>query len=531
MSFVFIMRIVFYIISLLGVVSTIAIYMLGHHAIAETIFYFLIIYILVGIYDVMQKEHTILRLYPVIGHLRYMLEFIRPEIHQYFIADDKSERPYSREMRSVIYQRAKNTMDTVPFGTKHDIYTEGYEFCEHSINACHYPEENTRIIIGGPQCKKPYNASILNISGMSFGALSPNAIRALNKGAKLGNFYHNTGEGGISKYHLEGGDLCWQIGTGYFGCRKSNGRFDPKIFKEKASMECVKMIELKISQGAKPSHGGILPKAKITKEISEFRLVPMDKDCESPPKHSEFDSPEGLMNFIQNLRELSGSKPVGFKLCIGKKIEFMAICKAMLKTKTLPDFITIDGAEGGTGAAPIEFTNRLGMTIAEAIMFVNNCLVGINVREKIKIIASGKIATGFHLLSNLALGADSCNVARAMMFALGCIQSLHCNTNACPTGVATQSKYRSWALDVNAKYKRVANYHRNTIKSFQELAGAMGCNSQEDLIPDLIYRRNEKRKSVSYRQMNVFLEQGELLSDKIHPEFAEDWKKAQAENF
>ncbi|MCH9753315.1 MAG: FMN-binding glutamate synthase family protein [Alphaproteobacteria bacterium] len=525
------MRIVFYILSLLGLALTYILHIFQFDDLSLILLFFMIFYISVGAYDVLQTKHTILRMYPVIGHIRYMLEYIRAEIQQYFIANDTEELPFNREIRSIVYQRSKNALDTVPFGTKQHIEMPGYLFCRQSLAPKHFPEANTRVRIGNKYCKKPYTSAILNISAMSFGALSSNAIMALNKGAKKGNFYHNTGEGGLSPHHKQGGDLCFQLGTAYFGCRTEDGGFDKKKFKKIASQDEVKMIELKLSQGAKPSHGGILPKEKISKEIAEIRGIPLDKDCLSPPAHSEFDSPHSLLKFIKKLRDLSEGKPVGFKLCIGKKTDFMSICKAMVKTKIYPDFITVDGSEGGTGAAPLEFTNRLGITSNEAVVFVHNCLVGINIRDQIKIIVSGKVATGFHILEKLAIGADICNTARPMMFALGCIQSLNCHNNSCPTGIATQSKIRSKALFVEDKAERVYNYHRNTMRSFRELAGALGVNSLDGLEPGLIYRRNEKKGSISYLKLFPPLKPGELLSKRINPEFAEDWKLANEESF
>jgi len=489
------------------------------------------LYISVGMYDVLQKKHTILRMYPVIGHIRYILEYIRPEIRQYFVANDTEELPFSREIRSIVYQRSKNALDTTPFGTKHRIDLPGYLFCKHSLSPQHFPEANTRVLIGNKSCKQPYLASILNISAMSFGSLSANAIMALNKGAKKGDFYHNTGEGGLSPYHKQGGDLCFQLGTAYFGCRTDDGGFDEKKFKALSNLDSVKMIELKLSQGAKPSHGGILPKEKISNEIAEIRGIRDDEDCVSPPFHSEFNSPKTLLLFIKKLRDLSAGKPVGFKLCIGKKSEFMSICKAMIKIKIYPDFITVDGSEGGTGAAPLEFTNRIGMTIDESIIFVHNCLIGSNLRDKIRVIASGKVATGFDVLKKLSIGADICNAARSMMFALGCIQSLNCHNNSCPSGIATQSKLRSKALFVADKAERVNNYHNNTIRSFRELAGALGVDSLKKLEPGLIYKRNEMKGSISYLELFPPLRPGELLSKRINPEFSKDWKQASEEVF
>ena len=395
--------------------------------------------IVLGIHDMTQRTHTILRLYPVIGHIRYLFESIRPEIQQYFVEDDTSGTPFSREFRSLVYQRAKGERDTRPFGTQFDVYRNGYEWIDHSISPKLIQERNPRIRFGTSDCSLPYDASPLNISAMSYGALSQNAIMALNKGAKIGGFAHNTGEGGLSAYHLKyGGDLIWQIGTGYFGCRNMDGSFNEKLFTEKAKSSVIKMIEIKLSQGAKPGHGGILPAAKLTQEIADIRNVPMGHDVVSPPAHSAFSSPVGLLEFISRLRECSGGKPVGFKLCIGKKTEFLAICKAMLETGITPDFITIDGAEGGTGAAPIELTNSIGTPLRDGLNFVNNALIGTGLRKQIRIIAAGKVATAFHMLRLMALGADTINSARAMMFSLGCVQSRKCHENTCPTGVATQ---------------------------------------------------------------------------------------------
>jgi glutamate synthase domain-containing protein 2 len=525
------MRIVFYIIVTISSLLTYLIYRYESQELAEAMLFILVPYTLIGMYDILQKKHTILRMYPVIGHIRYILEYIRPEIRQYFISSDNEELPFNREVRNIVYQRSKNALDTLPFGTRMDVKSIGYHFCKHSMVPKIFSHEETRVKIGGSSSKKPYSASILNISAMSFGALSSHAIKALNQGAKKGSFLHNTGEGGLSPYHEQGGDLCFQLGTGYFGCRDKDGRFDPNLFKSISHKDHVKMIELKISQGAKPSHGGILPKAKISEEISRIRGISMDQDCVSPPSHTEFDSPLTLLKFIEKLRKLSGGKPIGFKLCIGKKTEFMSICKAMLKLRIYPDFITVDGAEGGTGAAPLEFSNRLGVTIDEAIIFVNQCLVGVKLRDKIKIIASGKVATGFDVLEKLAIGADLCNAARPMMFALGCIQSLSCHNNTCPTGIATQSKLREKSLVVADKATRVYRYHKNTVHSFCELAGAMGLEKLDDIDASLLLRRSDRRRSESYEELFPELRSGELLSKKIHEDFEQCWKAASAESF
>lgn len=525
-----IVRFTFYIVSILGLIIIYAASQLWPSAI-----YFLFIlvpFILIGIHDVCSTKHTILRNYPVIGHFRYLLEEISPEIQQYFIETHENGRPYSRETRSLIYRRAKGVDDTIAFGTQREITQAGYEFSYHSMSPVVVPETTTRLIVGGKDCLQPYEASILNISAMSFGALSPNAILALSKGAKQGNFAHNTGEGGISSYHLEGGgDLIWQIGTGYFGCRNKDGTFNPDKFKEKASHKNVKMIEIKISQGAKPSLGGILPGAKVNQEIADIRGLEAGEDAISPSTHTAFSTPIGLLEFIVQLRKLSGGKPVGFKLCIGIRSEFMAICKAMLQTGIMPDFITVDGAEGGTGAAPVVFTNRLGTPANEAISFVHNCLLGIDKREEIKIIASGKVATGYDLITKIAFGADMCNAARAMMFALGCIQSLKCNTNKCPTGVATQDKARWKSLDVEDKYMRVARFQKATVHSFLEVLGAMGLSKPKDLSPKLIRHYENNAINISYDEIYPMLKKGELLSNNISAAFKKDWELAKSTNF
>jgi glutamate synthase domain-containing protein 2 len=492
----------------------------------------LVPYILLGLYDMHFASHNVLRNYPVIGHMRYALEFISPEIRQYFIETNESGRPYNRQQRNLVTARATNGLQTQPFGTQWDILEVGYGRANHSLSPQVVAVEKTRIVVGGPDCKKPYNASRLNISAMSFGALSPNAIHALNAGAKRGNFAHNTGEGGLSPYHLAGGgDIVWQIGTGYFGCRAEDGGFDAEKFKVNANRDVVKMIEIKLSQGAKPSHGGVLPAAKVDAEIAEIRGVPVGKEVLSPPAHSAFSTPEGLLEFVVSLREMTGGKPVGFKLCVGRKSEFMGICKAMIKTGIKPDFITVDGAEGGTGAAPLEFSNRLGMPINEGLSFVHNCLVGIGARQDIRVIASGKVVTGFDIMEKIALGADMCNVARPMMFALGCIQSLRCNTNTCPTGIATQDKTRAQAVDIDERQINVANFHAATVESFRELVGACGLDDPDKLGPEHILQRVANETELRFDQIYDYLEDGELLSKKVHPSFKPDWDLARAEAF
>ncbi|ETO92416.1 FMN-binding glutamate synthase family protein [Legionella oakridgensis] len=487
--------------------------------------------ILLWIYDLVQKKHSILRNFPVLGHMRYILEFLRPEIQQYFVANDEEERPFNREIRSIVYERAKNVEDTVPFGTERDILETGYTWVLHSLAPKHVSEVEPRILVGGPDCKKPYNASRLNISAMSYGALSPNALMALNKAAQLGGFAHNTGEGGLSPYHLQGGDIIFQIGTAYFGCRDDNGNFDDQEFKKEANRDEVKMIEIKLSQGAKPSHGGILPAAKLTEEIARVRKVKMGHDVISPPAHTAFDSPKGLLLFVKKLRDLTDGKPVGFKLCVGRKSEFLGICKAMLETNILPDFITVDGAEGGTGAAPLEYTNNVGEPLEAGLIFVHNALVGINVRDKIRLICSGKVATGFDMVCKIALGADMCNSARAMMMAVGCIQSKQCNKNTCPTGVATQSTRLQRGLVVDEKKHRVANFHKNTMKSFLEMIGAMGLTNPSDLKPDYIMRRISNECVKSFNEIYEYIEPGQLLEKQIPASFEKHWQLADADKF
>ncbi len=484
--------------------------------------------IAVGLYDMAQRKHTILRLYPVIGHLRFLLEYIRPEIQQYFVESNTNGQPVSREFRALVYQRAKGQRDTRPFGTQFDVYRDGYEWVNHSLAPRSVEVHNPRVRFGEATCSKPYDASPLNISAMSFGALSRNAILALNKGAQTGGFAHNTGEGGISPYHKKyGGDLIWQIGTGYFGCRDSNGGFDAALFADKASQDAVKMIEIKLSQGAKPGHGGILPAAKLTQEIAEIRHVPMGHDVVSPPAHSAFSSPIGLLEFVARLRELSGGKPVGFKLCIGKKSEFLAICKGMLETGITPDFITVDGSEGGTGAAPVELTNSVGTPLRDGLIFINNALIGTGLRNQMRIIAAGKALSAFHMLRLLALGADTINAARAMMFALGCIQSLHCNRNDCPTGIATQNPTRYKALDVDIKAKRVANYHELMIANLMELLAIAGLVDLDQLRPKHINHRVGGTNVANYAALYPNITERCLLAATDVPEiWRHDWAKA-----
>jgi glutamate synthase domain-containing protein 2 len=472
--------------------------------------------ITLGANDAFQTKKAILRNFPLIGHFRYLFEMVRPEIQQYFIESETDGSPVPRETRSVVYQRAKQQTDTLPFGTQRNVYAEGYEWISHSLAPQHVDPVELRIAIGGPQCSKPYSASLFNISAMSYGALSKNAIQALNGGAKLGGFYHNTGEGGVSPHHLsEGGDLVWQIGTGYFGCRLPDGNFCAETFQATATHENIKMIEIKLSQGAKPSHGGILPAAKITPEIVAIRKVVPGKDVISPPAHKAFSTPLGLLQFVQQLRELSSGKPVGFKLCIGQPAQFVSICKAMMDSQIFPDFITVDGGEGGTGAAPLEFSNHVGAPLEEGLSFVHNVLCGFDLRKHIRVIASGKVFTGFQLFSRLALGADLCNTARGMMLALGCIQARQCNTNHCPTGVATSNVKLVNGLVPSDKKARVYNYQRHTLHAFAELVGATGLQHASQIQRAHIYRRVSGTEVKTYADLFPLVSPGAFLRGEI----------------
>ncbi len=477
-----------------------------------------------GIFDMSQTHHAIARNFPVLGRLRYLAEWLRPKLFQYFVESDTNGRPFNRIDRSIIYQRAKNVVDSTPFGTQLDLYAEGYEWMNHSINALDKKGLNhdPRVQIGGPQCLQPYSMSVLNVSAMSFGSLSKNAILALNSGAKSGDFAHNTGEGGISPYHLSpGGDLIYQVGTGYFGCRSVDGGFDPVAFKETVAAPSIKMIELKLSQGAKPGHGGILPAAKNTPEIAAIRKVKPGITVDSPPFHRAFQTPEGLLRLIAQMRDLADGRPVGFKFCVGNKHEFVAICKAMVQTGIYPDFITVDGGEGGTGAAPVEFSNYVGMPFRDAVVFVHDALVGFGLRKHIKVIASGHIASGFDIFRALALGADACNSARAMMFALGCIQALECNLNTCPTGVATQDEALIKGLVPGEKAIRVANFHRKTVESFVELMAGAGFDQADKINRRSISRRILMNQVKRYDEIYPYLSDGSLLSNSSLPE---DWQ-------
>jgi glutamate synthase domain-containing protein 2 len=447
----------------------------------------------IGARDLVQTKKALLRNYPIIGHIRYLLEWVRPEIRQYFLESDREAVPFSRQQRSLVYQRSKNESDKRPFGTQLDVQAPGYEWMNHSLQPTRIASHDFRITIGdapGSRCTQPYSHSLFNISAMSFGALSANAVLALNAGARRGGFAHDTGEGSISQYHrTNGGDLVWEIGSGYFGCRNDDGSFSEARFIENAIDPQVKLIELKLSQGAKPGHGGVLPGPKVSPEIAAARGVPVGVDCVSPASHSAFSTPLEMLQFIDRLRALSGGKPVGFKLCIGHPWEWFALAKAMVETDLLPDFIVVDGAEGGTGAAPLEFTDHVGAPMQEGLRLVHNTLVGLNLRHRIKLGCAGKIVSAFDIARAMAIGADWCNSARGFMFALGCIQAQHCHTGACPTGVTTQDPLRQKALVISDKTERVFHFHENTLEALRELVQAAGLHHPNEITASHIVRR------------------------------------------
>ncbi len=488
---------------------------------------------LLGAYDMLQTKHAVTRNYPVIGHARFLLEYIRPEIRQYFLESDMDGSPFSRNQRAIVYQRAKQDTDKRPFGTQLDVYAAGFEWINHSLQPATIPDSNFRVTIGGPACTAPYSASVFNISAMSFGALSANAIQALNRGAKLGGFIHDTGEGSISEHHrIHGGDLTWEIGSGYFGCRDEQGRFSEQRFADNARSPQVKMIELKLSQGAKPGHGGVLPGPKVTAEIAAARGVKPFADCVSPASHSAFSTPIELMQFVGRLRELAEGKPVGFKLAIGHPWEWFAIVKAMLHTGITPDFIVIDGKEGGTGAAPSEFIDHVGVPMREALLLVHNTLVGVNLRAHIKLGVAGKIVSAFDIVRAMCLGADWCNSARGFMFALGCIQAQTCHTGTCPTGVTTQDPQRQKALVVPDKADRVFHFHKNTLNALAELVAAAGLSHPNQLQPHHLVKRVSESEIRLASNLYGFLKPGELLDgDAEAPVFKLFWSLARADSF
>jgi glutamate synthase domain-containing protein 2 len=482
---------------------TIAADMLEKHLYSGGIFFCIVLgFTVLYLYNILQTRHSILRNYPIVGYLRYLFESFRPELRQYFFESDLDGKPFNRRQRSIVYQRSKNVRQTVPFGMQVDSQQEGYEWLAHSIFPVHLTDHNLRVKVGNKDCLQPYNASIFNISAMSYGSLSKTAVLSLNEGARLGGFAHNTGEGGISEYHIEGGgDIIWQIGTGYFGCRDKDGFFSDEVFAARVVHPSIKMIEIKLSQGAKPGHGGILPAAKNTPEIAAIRKVEPYTTIASPPAHSAFDSFDGLTQFIAKLRHLSQGKPVGIKLCIGNNAEFVSMIEAMKRNNIFPDFITIDGAEGGTGAAPLEFSDSVGTPLYDALAFAVQTLKKQGVREHVRVFASGKIITGVDIIKAIALGADACYSARGMMFSLGCIQALKCDSGKCPVGIATQEKILYQGLDVTDKRVRVKNFHENTLKSTIEVMGACGFETLQDITPDKIFRRLSDGKVATFNEI------------------------------
>ncbi|MGW0938481.1 FMN-binding glutamate synthase family protein [Streptomyces sp. NPDC002666] len=486
---------------------------------------------LLGVWDLVQRRHSVLRNYPVIGHARFLMERLRPELQQYFVERNFDGRPFDRDVRSMVYERAKGTDAEEPFGTERDVYRPGHEFLVPSMAPCAVPETPPRVRTGGPDCARPYDMALLNVSAMSFGSLSANAVLALNGGAASGNFAHDTGEGGISEYHLRpGGDLVWEIGTGYFGCRTEDGAFDAEKFAERAVHDHVKCVSLKLSQGAKPGIGGVLPGAKVNAEIAQVRGVPQGRTVVSPPYHRVFSTPRELVHFVARMRELSGGKPTGFKLCVGSRRQFLAVCKAMVEEGTAPDFIIVDGAEGGTGAAPLEFADHIGMPLTDGLLTVHNALVGAGLRDRIRIGASGKIATGADLVKRLLQGADYANSARAMMFAVGCIQAQRCHTNTCPTGVTTQDPRRARALDVADKSVRVQRFQQATVASALQIMASMGVTDPQHLRPHMLQRRIDPYTLRSFDEMYEWLEPGQLL---VAPpsSWAADWDAADPDHF
>ena len=490
----------------------------------------LLLLLAVGCHDLVQKKHSILRNYPVLGHMRFLMEDIRPELQQYFIERNYDGRPFDRNTRSSIYQRAKGLKEEQPFGTERDVNEPGYEYLVHSTKPVDVPDAEPRVTIGGPHCTRPYSMALMNVSAMSFGALSANALMALNSGARLGGFAHDTGEGGLSTYHRQGGDLVWEIGSGYFGARTDDGDFDPDKFRDTAADDQVKMVSLKLSQGAKPGIGGVLPGAKVTREIADARGVPAGEKCVSPSYHRVFSTPRELVLFVARMRELAGGKPAGFKLCLGSRTDFLAICKAMLAEGVTPDFIVVDGGEGGTGAAPLEYEDHIGTPLTEGLMTVHNALVGVGLRDRVKVGASGKVATGIDIVKRMVQGADYTNSARAMMMAVGCIQAQTCHTNTCPVGVATQDPKRMRALDVGDKTQRVFHYQRQTVAQAGQVLASMGLTGADQLRPSMLRRRVDHERVLSYADLFTHLAPGELL-DSAPAGWRADWELADPDTF
>ncbi len=492
----------------------------------------LAIAVVVGLYDLTQTRHTLLRNFPLLGRLRGVAAQLRPFFRSYIVESQTEGRPFNHEERAMVYNRARDVSSVEPFGSHLDVDKLPYEWLAHSVTAGHPEDADPRVLVGAPGTAKPYSASVLNISAMSFGSLGAHAIEALNRGAAKGGFYHDSGEGGVSRYHKAGGgDLVWELGSGYFGCRAKDGGFDPVQFAETAQLDQVKMIEIKLSQGAKPGHGGVLPGAKVTPEIAEARGIPIGQTCYSPAHHTAFDTPKGLLDYIDQLRELSGGKPVGIKLCIGNRWEFLAICKAMVETGQRADFIVVDGAEGGTGAAPAEFLDHVGTPLRQGLIFARNALVGCGLKDDIKLAASGKQLSAFNMATSLALGADWINSARGFMFALGCVQSLKCHKNTCPTGIATSDPGRQRGLVVPDKADRVQHFHKNTIAALMEVVGAAGCQHPSELAPHHIIHRVSADEALPAHHAYELLSTGQLLQAAKETKLAEVWAMAQADSF
>ncbi len=484
----------------------------------------------VGLHDLTQRGHSILRNYPLLGHMRFVLEKVRPELQQYFVERNFDGRPYDRDTRTSIYERAKGVKDEQAYGTERDLAEPGYEWLLHSAHPVPEPDDPPRVRVGGPDCPEPYDMALLNVSAMSFGALSGAALTALNRGAAKGGFAHDTGEGGLTRYHLEGADVIWELGSGYFGARTKDGGFDEATFRDKAADDRIRCVSLKLSQGAKPGIGGVLPGAKVTQEIAEARDVPAGQTVTSPPAHKVFSTPRELVRFIAHMRDLAGGKPTGFKLCVGPRFQFLAICKAMADEGVTPDFIVVDGAEGGTGAAPMEYEDHVGTPLTEGLMTVHNALVGTGLRDRVRIGASGKVATGSDLVKRIAQGADYTNAARAMMMAVGCIQSQRCHTNQCPVGVATQDPRRARALDVPDKAERVFRYQSAVVKEAVRIMASMGLSSPAQLTPHMLMRRVDHATVRSYAELYRWLEPGELLAEPP-ADWAADWALADPDSF
>jgi glutamate synthase domain-containing protein 2 len=483
-----------------------------------------------GVHDLAQHRHSILRNYPLLGHMRFLLEKVRPELQQYFVERNFDGRPYDRDTRTSIYERAKGVKDEQAYGTERDVAEPGYEWLLHSAHPVPEPDDPPRVRVGGPDCTQPYDMALLNVSAMSFGALSGAALTALNRGAAKGGFAHDTGEGGLTRYHLEGADVIWELGSGYFGARTKDGGFDAAKFRDKAADDRIRCVSLKLSQGAKPGIGGVLPGAKVTQEIAEARDVPAGQTVTSPPAHKVFSTPRELVRFIAHMRELAGGKPTGFKLCVGPRFQVLAICKAMAEEGVTPDFIVVDGAEGGTGAGPMEYEDHVGTPLTEGLMTVHNALVGTGLRDRIRIGASGKVATGSDVVKRIAQGADYTNAARAMMMAVGCIQSQRCHTNQCPVGVATQDPRRARALDVPDKTERVFRYQSAVVKEAVRIMASMGLSSPAELTPHMLMRRVDHATVRSYGELYRWLEPGELLADPP-ADWAADWALADPDSF